>query len=72
MRTRLLWISDSPTLPSGYGRVTHEVLSRLRARGHAVCCLGIVYDGWPYDRGSFCLIKNCTPTCDSKRPTFEH
>jgi hypothetical protein len=44
----ILWISDSPTFPSGYGRVTHEILSRLRMRGYNVTCLGVAFDGWPY------------------------
>jgi hypothetical protein len=49
----ILWVSDSPTFPSAYGRVTHEVLSRLGHRGYSVCCLGVGYDGWPYDTARF-------------------
>jgi glycosyltransferase involved in cell wall biosynthesis len=37
---RLLWISDSPASPSGFGAVTRAVCSRLAARGHAVEILG--------------------------------
>jgi hypothetical protein len=37
---RLLWISDSPTTPSGFGMVTREVCARLAERGHAVEILG--------------------------------
>jgi glycosyltransferase involved in cell wall biosynthesis len=37
---RLLWISDNPTSPSGFGAVTAEVCSRLAMRGHRVEILG--------------------------------
>jgi glycosyltransferase involved in cell wall biosynthesis len=37
---RLLWISDNPTSPSGFGAVTGEVCSRLATRGHHVEILG--------------------------------
>jgi glycosyltransferase involved in cell wall biosynthesis len=37
---RLLWISDSPTTPSGFAAVTREVCSRLRDRGHQIEILG--------------------------------
>jgi glycosyltransferase involved in cell wall biosynthesis len=41
-RLRILWVSDSPTSPTGYGMVTAEVCRRLAARGHQVEILG-----WP-------------------------
>jgi len=44
-----LWISDSPTLPTGYGRVTRDLLFRLRMRSHNIWALGVGHDGWPYD-----------------------
>lgn len=37
---RILWISDSPTTPTGFATVTREVCSRLRDRGHHVEILG--------------------------------
>lgn len=37
---RILWISDSPESPSGFGMVTREVCSRLAARGHDLEILG--------------------------------
>jgi glycosyltransferase involved in cell wall biosynthesis len=37
-------------MPTGYGRVTYEVLSRLHRDGYQVHCLGRGYDGWPYSR----------------------
>jgi glycosyltransferase involved in cell wall biosynthesis len=37
---RLLWISDSPTTPSGFGMVTREVCGRLADRGYHVEILG--------------------------------
>jgi len=47
----VLWISDSPTLPTGLARVTRETLRRLAA-GHECtpACLAWYYDGRPYDR----------------------
>jgi glycosyltransferase involved in cell wall biosynthesis len=37
---RVLWISDSPDTPSGFGNVTRFVCAGLAARGHAVSILG--------------------------------
>ena len=37
---KILWISDSPTSPSGFGMVTAAVCKRLAARGHPVEILG--------------------------------
>jgi len=45
----ILWVSDNPNQPTGLGRVTREVLTRLSAKGYAVTCLSFLYDGWPYD-----------------------
>ena len=54
MNVRILWLSDSPLLATGFGRVTREVVSRLaRVSGMEVACLGIGYDGWPSDRARF-------------------
>ena len=48
---RILWMSDSPTLFTGFGRVTRELLLRL-APDHEVASLGWRYDGWPYDHAA--------------------
>ena len=37
---RILWISDSPTSPSGFGYVTRAICERLAKRGHRVEILG--------------------------------
>lgn len=37
---RILWVSDSPTSPSGFGVVTAAICRRLAARGHQVEILG--------------------------------
>ena len=37
---RILWVSDSPSSPSGFGAVTREVCSRLARAGHQVEILG--------------------------------
>jgi len=51
---KILWVSDSPLLGTGFGRVTREVTSRLaRLPDLEVACLGWGYDGWPYDRDRF-------------------
>jgi D-inositol-3-phosphate glycosyltransferase len=43
----LLWCGDSPTAPTGFGRVTQNVLSQLR-QDWAVGVLGINYEGDPH------------------------
>lgn len=47
---RILWVGDSPTLFTGFGRVGKEVLTRLHKTGdYEIVCLGWYYDGRPYD-----------------------
>ena len=51
---RILWLSDSPLVKSGFGRVSRELVTRLaRVPGIRIACLGWSYDGWPYDRDQF-------------------
>ena len=51
---RILWISDSPLLGTGFGRVTREITTRLaKIPGLQIACLGWSHDGWPYDRERF-------------------
>ena len=40
MLVRILWVSDSPTTPTGFAAVTREVCGRLRDRGHRIEILG--------------------------------
>src|SRR6266849_9549493 len=44
---RILWMSDSPTTPSGYGNVTRFVCAGLAERGHQVSILGWQTKGQP-------------------------
>jgi glycosyltransferase involved in cell wall biosynthesis len=44
---KLLWVSDSPTVPSGFGNVTRFVCAGLAARGHRVDILGWQHRGGP-------------------------
>ena len=37
---KILWMSDSPTTPSGYGNVTRRVCAGMADRGHHVSILG--------------------------------
>jgi len=54
---KILWVSDSPLVGSGFGRVTREITTRLaKVPGLEVACLGWSYDGWPYDRARFPLV----------------
>src|SRR5688572_15909236 len=51
---RVLWLSDSPLVASGFGRVTREITTRLaKVSGIEIACVGWSYDGWPYDRNLF-------------------
>jgi len=46
---RVLWLSDSPLVKSGFGRVSRELVTRLaRVPGLKIACVG-----WPYDREQF-------------------
>ena len=48
---KILWMTDSPTIFTGFSVVTREVLSRLIATGrYEAACVGWGYNGWPYDR----------------------
>ena len=46
-------MSDSPTLCTGFGTVTREVLGRLVRLGYEVAALGWGYAGWPYYHTDF-------------------
>ena len=42
---KILWGSEQPTRPTGYGVVTREIAKRLVERGHEVYCIGWDYNG---------------------------
>jgi hypothetical protein len=44
---KILWVSDSPTIPSGYGNVTRWVCGGLADRGHSVSILNWQTRGKP-------------------------
>lgn len=52
-RVKLLWMSDSPTLVSGFGTVTREILARLPSDRFEVAVVGWGHSGWPYDRAKW-------------------
>jgi glycosyltransferase involved in cell wall biosynthesis len=69
---RILWISDSPLLASGFGRVTKEIVSRLAvSEDLRFACLGWGYDGWPYAREDFPVPIYPVLANDQGRSVFE-
>jgi len=69
---RILWLSDSPLLATGFGRVTRAVVSRLaRAPGLQVACSGMGYDGWPYEKKSFPAVIYPSASGAHGQDTFE-
>lgn len=53
-RLKVLWVSDSPLIGTGFARVTREITKRLaQIPGIEIACLGWHYDGWPYAREQF-------------------
>lgn len=44
-KLRILWGSEQPTRPTGYGKVTREICKRLVKRGHEVYVMGWDYNG---------------------------
>ena len=51
---KLLWMSDSPTVFTGFSTVIKEVVGRLAKTGHyEIACIGWGYNGWPYDREEY-------------------
>ena len=43
----ILWLSEQPIRPTGYGVVTREIIKRLVKRGHEVNVMGWDYNGEP-------------------------
>jgi glycosyltransferase involved in cell wall biosynthesis len=50
---RILFVGDSPTVNTGFGVVSKNLLKRLHDRGHEIHVLGINHHGEPYDREKF-------------------
>ncbi len=47
-RKRILWVSDSPTAPTGNGKITRNFVSQMNKSGlYEVAVLGRGYFGWP-------------------------
>jgi glycosyltransferase involved in cell wall biosynthesis len=69
---RVLWVSDSPLVASGFGRVTREITTRLaKVPGLEVACLGWSYDGWPYDRTRFPFVVYPSRSASHGSENFE-
>lgn len=45
----IIYMSDSPTIPTGYGRVSKELTMSFHNAGHKVTCIGWGYTGEPHD-----------------------
>lgn len=50
---KILFSGDSPTVTTGFGIVTKNILNRLVAMGHEVTVLGVNHYGEPYDQKEF-------------------
>jgi len=57
---RVLWMSDSPTIPTGFGNATQCVCTGLADRGHDVSILGWVMQGQPIPWHN-CMLYPATP-----------
>jgi len=54
MKTKILWMSDSPTTFTGFATVTQELLGQFaNLDKYHIACVGWGYNGWPYDRHQF-------------------
>lgn len=61
---KIVYMSDSPTIPTGYGRVGKEVVTELHNAGHSVDVIGWGYSGEPHSF-PFKIIP-----CNSHRENF--
>jgi glycosyltransferase involved in cell wall biosynthesis len=50
---KILWCGDSPTVETGFGVVSKNILKGLQAKGHQISVLGINEYGNPYDHREF-------------------
>ena len=64
---KILWIADSPTLPTGYGNASRWICTGLADRGHNVSILG-----WGYKQGPTpwhnCMLYPCGSSADELLP----
>ena len=65
-KKKILWVSDSPLLTTGFGRNTLKVCEELVKRGHIVEVLGLQYVGRPIEMNGFKLLPNTSGGFDSK------
>lgn len=50
---KIFYVGDSPTVPTGFGQVSKNLLRRFMERGYEVEVMGINSFGEPYDREEF-------------------
>jgi glycosyltransferase involved in cell wall biosynthesis len=50
---KILWVGDSPTVDTGFGIVSNNIIKRLLTYGHEVVVLGINTFGDPYNQNEF-------------------
>lgn len=59
---KILFVGDSPTVNTGFGVVSRNLLTRLHALGHEIHVLGINHHGEPYDQTKYPFpIHPCEP-----------
>ena len=57
-KKKILWVSDSPLLTTGFGRNTLKVCEELVRRGYEIQVMGLQYMGHPIEIGGFLLLPN--------------
>jgi len=50
---KIMWVGDSPTVDTGFGVVSKNIIRELRSYGHEIVVLGINTYGDPYDPREF-------------------
>lgn len=50
---KILYSGDSPTVDTGFGKVSKNILTRLDAMGHEIAVLGVNHYGNPYNPKTF-------------------
>lgn len=53
MGLRILWVGDSPTVPTGFGVVSKNLLKRFHKMGYELAVLGVNHYGDPYNPKEF-------------------
>jgi glycosyltransferase involved in cell wall biosynthesis len=62
---KIIYMSDSPTVPTGYGRVSKELTVALHNEGHSVTCIG-----WGFSEGQENPYPFKIVPCDTRRDNF--